>query len=532
MTRIAGALALSLLLLACSKSPEPVASPAKPAAAPAAAAPTAVSWVKPEGANIAAVFTQAKAANKPVFLYWGAVCCPPCNQIKATVFTRADFIARSQSFVPVYLDGDTAGAQKLGAQFKVRGYPTMILFRPDGGEITRLPGEVDAARYMELLNLGLASTGSVKESLAAALAGAAITPDAWRMLSYYAWDQDEAQLVAASERAATLGKLAQACPTEQSASASRLALWSIVALAQDKTAQPNARAGRERVLQILNDAAQARVNFDLLVNDGADLVQSLSSPASAERRGLLAAMNAALDRLAADASLSTSDRLSAVSARVALVQLDLPKGALPKLGLVQLAQVRAAVAEADKVTTSAYERQSVIPGAADLLSQAGLLDESDALLKAELPKAISPYYHMLVLAANAKTRGNKAAALDWTQKAWEQSVGPATRLQWGGVYVSRLIELTPQDAARIEKAVATVLGEIEPVPEYFYERNRRGLEKMGQKLLAWNAHHRHDAALKKLSMQIDAVCAKLPPQDDARAACFGIFNARSGTQKV
>jgi hypothetical protein len=52
------------------------------------------------------------------------------------VFNRQDFISLSQMFVPVYLDGDTPGAQKLGAQFKVRGYPTMILFKPDGTELT------------------------------------------------------------------------------------------------------------------------------------------------------------------------------------------------------------------------------------------------------------------------------------------------------------------------------------------------------------------------------------------------------------
>ncbi|MEI7536846.1 MAG: thioredoxin family protein, partial [Comamonadaceae bacterium] len=99
------ALACALTLPACSKAPE-----APPAAAVHVAAST-VAWVKPDGANMDPIFAQAKAANKPVFLYWGAVWCPPCNQIKATVFNRQDFIERSKSFVPVYLDGDTAGAQ-------------------------------------------------------------------------------------------------------------------------------------------------------------------------------------------------------------------------------------------------------------------------------------------------------------------------------------------------------------------------------------------------------------------------------------
>ena len=531
MPRIAATCMISMLLLACSKAPD---LPAPAASATAHDGPSTIAWVKPPGANIAPIFAQAKAANKPVFLYWGAVWCPPCNQIKAAVFTRQDFIARSQSFVPVYLDGDTPGAQKLAAQFNVRGYPTMILFRPDGTELTRLPGEVDAARYMEVLGLGLASVSSVKESLAAALsgAGATLSPQDWRMLAYYAWDVDEAQLVRDNERAATLAKLAQACPPAQRAAAARLALLAIVATGAAKKTLPDAPGALQRVHGILNDASQARENFDLLVNYGADMLPVLSRTGSAERKALVPAMNAALAHLAADTTLSTSDRLSALSARVALVQMDLPKGAKPTLDPALLAQVREAVAAADKATTSAYERQAVMPEAADLLAQAGFLDESDALLTAELPKAISPYYHMLVLAGNAKSRGHKAAALDWTQKAWEQSIGPATRLQWGSGYVNRLLELAPQDAARIEKAAASVLAELDPVPETFYERNRRGLEKMGQRLLAWNDRGQHAGVMRKLSSQLDGVCAKLPQQDEAHAACVGVFKARQAGSKA
>jgi len=511
---------LVLLLQACSKAPEAPVPVIQTASA-------TIAWVKPEGANIAPIFAKAKAANKPVFLYWGAVWCPPCNQIKATVFNRQDFIARSKLFVPVYLDGDTPGAQKLGAQFKVRGYPTMILFRPDGTELTRLPGEVDAASYMEVLNLGLTSGSSVKESLALALGsgGAALTPDTWRQLAFYSWDQDEAQLVAAKELAATLHKLAQACPAAQRATASRLALKAMVAFAQDKKPLPNATAALTRVTEILGDGPQARENFDVLVNYSAEMVPVLSKAGSAQRSTLLMAWNAALDKLAADASLSKGDRLAAVLAKLALAKLDLPKGAVPKLQAALLAQVREAAAIADKTTSDTYERQAVIPSAADLLSEAGLLDESDALLKAELPKAVSPYYHMLVLAGNARERGDKTASLDWTERAWSASVGPATRLQWGTGYVNRLIELTPQDAARIENAASGVLAELEPTPETFYERNQRGLKKMGTRLRAWNSNGQHGVALKKLTAQLDAVCAKLPPQDEARTACAGVFKA-------
>src|SRR5256885_835999 len=118
--------ACSIALAACSQSPEPAKPPvakspaSAPSAASAAAHGDAIAWRKDD---VDGAFVQAKADHKPLFLYWGAVWCPPCNQVKATLFNRQDFIDRSSHFIPVYIDGDSPGAQKLGERFKVVGYP-------------------------------------------------------------------------------------------------------------------------------------------------------------------------------------------------------------------------------------------------------------------------------------------------------------------------------------------------------------------------------------------------------------------------
>jgi hypothetical protein len=130
---------------------------------------------------------------------------------------------------------------------------------------------------------------------------------------------------------------------------------------------------------------------------------------------------------------------------------------------------------------------------------------------------------MLDLAANAKKRGDKPAALDWEQKAYAAADGPATRLQWGVHYVRTLVDLAPQDEARIEHAAGSVIGELDPTPDTFYERNRRGLERMGAKLQEWNARHQHNAAMARLRAQMAVVCAKLPPADPARPVCDGVM---------
>nr|WP_295782956.1 thioredoxin family protein [Rhodoferax sp.] len=534
MTRLALLAAIPALLMACSRAPEVAVAPAPQPAAPVVpAAHTAIDWVKPEGASLDAVFTKAKADNKPVFLYWGAVWCPPCNQIKATVFNRPDFVERSKGFIPVYLDGDTPGAQKLGTQFKVRGYPTTILFKPDGTELTRLPGEVDAVQYMQILKMGMSATQPIKETLAAAMSSGAsatapaLSTDDWRLLAYYAWDIDEAQLLPKKDLASTVQQLAQKCPPEQQEAAARLTLRAVAMSAEDKTTKLDKVQALAQVQKILADAPRMRENSDIFVNYPNEIVTALTASGSAERAALTTAMNTALDKLSVDAALSKSDQLGAVQAKVALALLDKPKGAKPDLSPELVAQAQAAASKADTTITDKYERQSVMPSAAHLLSDVGMIDASDALLKAELPKAVSAYYHMLVLASNAKLRGDKEGALDWSEKAYAGSIGPATRLQWGSGYVQKLIEMAPQDSALIEKAATQVIAELDAAPETFYERNRRSLEKMGTQLNAWNAGGKHAHVVQKLSAQLNGVCAKLPEKDSARDACAGVFGKAS-----
>jgi len=508
------------LLVSCSKAPEPV-PPAATAVTvqSAAAADHGIAW---QTGDVDAVFAAARANARPVFLYWGAKWCPPCNQVKATIFNRQDFIERSRHFEPVYVDGDTPSAQRLASRFHVSGYPTMILFTPDGREIMRLPGEVDADQYMQVLAMGMNGARPIKDTLASALAAddaarSQLTPDDWRMLSFYSWDTDDAQLVAKNDVAATLQKLAGACPAGQSESATRLALKAVVAAATAKDAKPRDDAAATALLRkVLADTANSRANFDVLTNNAGDVAGYVTSPKSPSRAQLVADWNVALARLVDDTTLSAVDRLTALTAQVELARIDNDKAALPE-SLQK--NVRAQVARADRETTEPYARGAVISTAADALAQAGLMTESDALLTSELSRSQSPYYYMLGLAANAKKRGDNAAALDWHAKAYAAADGPATRLQWGVSYVGALVELAPQDPQRIESAASRVIGELDAKPDTFFGRNQKSLERLGKRLAAWNKGDAHRESMQRIQAQMAGVCAKLPAADPARAAC-------------
>ncbi len=510
LTLAARAALLSLSLLA--SLPAPAAAPAK--------SEPGVAWLAAAGdADIDKAFAQARSEKKPVLLYWGAKWCPPCNQLKATLFNRQDFIERSKSFVAVNIDGDLPGAQKLGARFKVRGYPTLILMRADGAELTRLPGEADAPQVMALLQQGLAGGRPVKAVLADARAGKPLGASEWRALALYSWDTDQDQLVPEAERPGLLAELSAACPAAEAESATRLLLKSLASSDDGKGLKPD-NTVRERVRKLLADPAASRAQMEMLVNFAPDITRALAPDAGADRQAMAAAFDAALQRLESDASLSRADRLSALVGRVELARVDAPKSERhPKIDAALLKQVREHAARADREITDGYERQAVITGAAYMLSQAGLWSDSDALLKANLAKSHSPYYLMSQLAGNARKLGRKDEALRWYQQAFDKSEGPATRLQWGATYFTALVELAPQDAARIEKTAAQLFGEAAKDKGAFYERSARSLQKVGSQLASWNGGGQHAAALERLRKQLDGVCGQIDAADSQRGTC-------------
>nr|WP_315254304.1 thioredoxin family protein [uncultured Duganella sp.] len=426
--------------------------------------------------GIDAAFALARAQQRPLFLYWGAVWCPPCNRVKSEIFARDEFLQRAATVLCYHLDGDSAGAQALATRYQLRSYPTLVLFAPDGGEITRLPCELDGEMFVAAFDTALAvhaAGSSAASALEAALSGArALSADECSLLSNYSWDTDEGKLLGTRALAPTLAALAAVSSNPDAAV--RLSLHAQLAAGT---------ADAALLLSVLADARLVRSNMDIFNNSGINLLKI-----AGRREELAAALGSVAAQWADDFWLSAPDRLLAVRLQMRLARL-----LAPSHGLQQ--QVREKVEQALAASTDPYERHTLVNTAVSALNDAGLPAQAEQVLLAELPRSHAPYYFMLSLAASARRRNDSAGVLDWYGQAWAAAVGPATRLQWGVTCLSSLIDLTPHDTARIEQAAQGLLADIHAAgADAHQQRNLGQLHKLAPKLAAIPAGP-HTAAL-------------------------------------
>ncbi|MES2295545.1 MAG: thioredoxin family protein [Pseudomonadota bacterium] len=439
-------------------------------------------------------FAQARERGVPVLLYWGAGWCPPCNRVKATIFNRPDFAARAGAMVALHVDGDSAGAQQMAERFKMRSYPTLIVFRPDGSELTRLPCEVDGERFVQLLDLALRAPFSVAQSMQAVLSGErTLGDDEWRMLAYYAWDCDERQVLGTLDLATTLARLTRTCTLDE---ASVRLEWHALHAACEADRDNIDKAGALAHMEaMLADPLQVRAQRDIVTNYAGDLVRYLAVPQSEQCAHLAAMWAQALVQLETDPTVTLPDQLAALRARVRVSRLGLPIE-----GLNELAHARI-----DHATATVNEpalRHIVMNTAAGILSDAGLLNEAESLLLAELNRSHAPFYFMHNLATIAKKRGDPLAAVSWYEQAWKRATGSATRLQWGTTYLHGLIDFAPHDAARIEQVARVLLREVGETRDAYFQRNRMQMQRIDRKLATWGEGGEYAAALRQAARVI------------------------------
>lgn len=466
-------------------------------------------------------FAEAKQRNKPVFLYWGAVWCPPCHELKATIFKQQAFIDQSKLFIPVYLDGDTQQAQLYAEKFSVYGYPTVIVFSPQGDEITRLPGGVDIQRYVGLLELAINAIRPVSALVAAVQQGETISPADWKLLSYYSWGQDRGKVFAETtsntEQHQLFALLAESCPDDLPIAKSRLQMlamgqWALLE-ASDSPAYQQQRADYlGQITSILADSKLRDANQDSLIYAGVSLVPALAD--GSQTMSLQQQFVNRVEGIFANPDLDMMVRLRALSAWVALQNSAFTDGQTFSADQLQWIAESAAWGEA---SVDKYQYHGAVNSLWQTLYDAGLVDSARSLLTRALTISKHPYYYMPDLGYLEAQQGNNAEALNWYKKAWDNSVGPATRTQWGVNYVINLIALSPEDTVTIGSASQMIISELATQDKGLYQRNSVRMGQLSDSLLSWAENPERQQMLGKIRAQMAELCAS--PEDLQRAGC-------------
>jgi thiol-disulfide isomerase/thioredoxin len=454
-------------------------------------------------------FEEAHSSGRLVMLYWTAEWCPPCHDLKENVFPKRSFVEKSRLFVPVYLDGDQPHAQTWGEKLGVFGYPTLVVLNSDGKEIVRVSGGMNLAAYEEVLDTALSTTQPMDELLASLDNPGDLTVASCRRLAYHAWSYDLGYSGSGREIGAKLLEASQRCPAEVPVDRARLKIVAadLIAssgaaeLSDDGAIDATMKQALEGVYEISQSPKQADPNaffvLDLLT-DNRSLVDQFSN---AENVDFISPWLEALERFAENTGNTPFTRLYAIGGRLSILRGSEGPDSLPEMSVIE---AKEAVSEFLNEDSGGYDRSAVVLSAVFTLSTLGDYGAAQTLLLEEIAQSRTPFYQMLELANVLEETGEHVQALDWYEKAYDNSIGSSTRIRWGAMYLLACIRLQPDDSDRIVTAAVGMLDELEIAD--WSARVQRIIGFLETTLTDWNAGGEHSAALGEIRSSMLQLC--------------------------
>ncbi len=524
----------------CAREEAPPVAAERAAPEPAAAAmdlasvhadAPGIAWFK---GDVDAAFASAQASNKPVLLYWGAQWCPPCKQLKSAVFSRPDFIEKSKLFVPVYLDGDLPDAQKWGDVFRVTGYPTVVVLKPDRSEITRIAGNMDLSLYAGVLDDALGDVRPVKDVVDLAIkAEAPLSAADCRRLAYHAFGLDDEGVFEGARLQTAFENAARLCPAELTKERARFPLLAAAEAASlqkdslDKGGKADKRLAALilRVNEGLSNQALALANADALRGLPREFYlaarQTLPQIAPELRARVMATAEAATN----NPQFAPADQLAAQLVKIRAAKAYAPDGKTPT-------DVRnVALATSQKmldVKTEPYVRAGVVNSAINIYIALDEWEKARDLLALEASTSNTPHYYIGDLADVEEKLGNKQRSLELLAEAYAKAKGPASRFQWGFNYLDGLLRLAPDDTATIEKVGTQVIAELDG-PNRVHRRTLSRLTRLDAKLEEWSTNSARAAVFSKFRTQVVAACGKSADvASEAGCSQFGAAAVKAG----
>jgi thioredoxin-related protein len=492
----------------------------------------AVAAVEQEGirwfeGSVDEAFDAARDQQKPVFLYWGEEWCPFCNRLETTVFTRDEFIALSHDFIALYLGTDIEEKIQYGDRFGIRGFPTVIVFDSDGNTLTRIAGGTDIEQYARVLETTLGKVRPVDELIRSVQSGEELTPGEWALLANYAWRYEPGNaLEEHADMHAVLKLLSDKVPDNQAGVKHKLTMLAFSAWLADDDRDMTLVAGyRDYLRQVMTDDVLMKESLGDIAWD-ADKIIKLVTPAEQQAN--------VRDRIFHEINSALEDPATVALERIELLMgwLKVSKSALGEeetLSEEQLEWVKQS-AEAARQELPKEQLHSGLYFLSRIYSQTGLIDEARDVTRQGIDETQAPYYFMSGLARLEKREGNLDEALAWYEKAWEASRGPRTRVRWGSVYLSSLVELSPENVPAIRDAGLQLVAEIGD-QDNWQEHYSRTISRISDSLLEWSEvaeSAERKVALDDIRTKMQTQCAKADSANKELLTCSN-FLVRAGS---
>ncbi|USN48227.1 MAG: thioredoxin family protein [Pseudobdellovibrionaceae bacterium] len=449
------------------------------------ATPAEIHWNK-QGMD--AALKLSLELNKPLFVYWGADWCPPCNEVKSTLFREKQFIEATRDYLAVYLDGDTEDAQKWGEKLKAYGYPTLMLLTPQGREILRLSPYNSSEDIVATMNFAKNQWDPVGQVLDELLISDSIDKGRLKSLVNYSWSQDKDIKENPKPFLDKLFKLESKLDSANyAAEKATLFLTALdLKLGSKKEGEllpdPERQTYRKRVEILLADKNTLGANMVFFAYSGDEYLQFLTT--ADDDRDRKAWMNFYAEQLRVFRNSKGVSRNNYYSSFYPLAGFSKKQGYI-----VDEADRRALQSSLNsdlRVVKDTHERVTLVNHAGYLLNAFGNPEEAKEILKSEIKAGLKPYYFMSSLGYIAKEEGQNKEALKWFEESYKEAKGPATRLQWYSNYVTNLMAIEPDSKDLIKKHVATLLGDYTGMVDSFWGRNYRVLESLRKKVSEWS----------------------------------------------
>ena len=378
--------------------------------------------------SVDASLSRAKTDRRPVLIYWGADWCPPCNTLKSAVFEHPKFTEDTEGWVKIYIDGDSANAQKWGEGFKIVNYPTVLMLNAAGTEIIRFHETASYEEFSRRLHYTEQSTESFTQLIQKALGGEATESD-WKVLVQGARDHYQAEGLYDELLIDKLVPILERCPRLDTIPCNALE-YAIIAASFETASHDETALNALQTIAWLDTWARL-VEAPERANHYAsyfhwvprNLISRLELFEAPERIAIqLPALMKTFHDIFVDPTIPLAQRHNSGLALYQLSKAVFPDRPPQELWIQSWFNLLTE-------NTDLSSKRLLIPTLAKILAREGRDHEIEPLVNQFLSDDPTAWYHFYKLARSAVKREEYDVALTLLQKTWNRATGRSSVLQ-------------------------------------------------------------------------------------------------------